>query len=380
MARCLCCSAGLLCVWVIAVSGSDTPQIVDREAPVPIKRYVPKHYLPPQPTPIVAAAAMAAPAAVPHPLREQDSLTPVQHLRRAAEHLEAAAVGPSAEELCEQAAELRQTADRLEQETAARLANLKQQLAGIQAEIDKLEQLSPQSAQVQVSIKMIEVDTAIVEKLGLTLHAATDPQTNLIERLVSAKNGNGQTLPAVVPCESAELFVEALRKIGAARVLSSPQIITMSGRPATMNVGGEFPVPLPQQAGGDTVEWRPFGIRAEIVPQVLENGRLKLDLASEVSERDFSKGVNIGNHLVPGLTTRRINTQVEMEFGQTLAVGGLTSRANGPAEGNQGAAVIYGAPVPGQDRVFQRVAHEEQSPEKTLIVLVTPKRVPRWDQ
>ncbi|MBX3439169.1 MAG: hypothetical protein KF861_16890 [Planctomycetaceae bacterium] len=371
MARCLCCVVGLLCVWGIAVSGSDTPVAAPGEpAPVRIRRIV--H---PQPTPIVTAAAVPLPVANALPPQQADHLNPVQHLRRAAEHLEAAAVGQLADELCDRAAELRQTADRLERESAARLAELRQQLAGIQSEIRKLEQLAPDSEQVHVSIMMAEVNTALVEKLGLTFHDASEPQTNLIERLVSA--ANGPILPTVVPCESAESLIETLRRAGAATILSCPQIITRSGRPASINVGGEFPIPVPQRGGNMSVEWRQFGISAEVMPLILDNGRLKLDIAPEISERDFSKGVPVGGHLVPGITTRRINTQVEMDFGQTMLVGGMTSRTNGPTEAIGGVAVLDGVPVPGRDRVFKQIAHEHPPQERSLLILVTPKRVPR---
>lgn len=375
MARCLCCSVGLLCVWVVAVCGSDAP--IEAEAPVPIRRLAPRTDppQPPQPTPVLVVPTAPASLPVPSAACESAGLTPAQHLRRAAEHLEAAATGPHAEELCDQAAQLRATAEQLERETARQLANLRQQLAKIQAEIRTLEQLAPQSQQVQVSITMLEVDAALLQELGLTMHLAAEPHSDLVEKFVSA--GHGTILPAVIPCESAESLVEALRKAGAAKVLSSPQIITMSGRPATIDVGGEFPVPLPRQTGCDSVEWRPFGIRAEVVPQILDNGRLKLDVASEVSERDFSRCATIGNHQVPAVTTRRINTQVEMEFGQSLAVGGLTSRTGSPADSH--APPVAGVPVPRPDRHVRAVSHEELPQAKTLIVLVTPRRVPRLD-
>ena len=86
-----------------------------------------------------------------------------------------------------------------------------------------------------------------------------------------------------------------------------------------------FPVLVPQSLGTVSIEWREFGVRMEAVPVVLGNGRLRLDVAPEVSERDFSNAVTIEGMVVPGITTRRVNTQVEMRFGETLMIGGLIS-------------------------------------------------------
>ncbi len=120
-------------------------------------------------------------------------------------------------------------------------------------------------------------------------------------------------------------FVDALRNESLLKILAEPKLVTTSGRPATILSGGEFPILVPQSLGTVSIQWREFGVRMEAVPVVLGNGRLRLDLAPEVSERDFSNAVNIQGMVVPGITTRRVNTQVEMRFGETLMIGGLIS-------------------------------------------------------
>ena len=81
---------------------------------------------------------------------------------------------------------------------------------------------------------------------------------------------------------------------------------------------GSYHVLVPQGLGTVSIEWREFGVRLEAVPIILGNGRLRLELMPEVSERDFTNAVNVNGLIVPGLTTRRVNTQVEMRFGETL--------------------------------------------------------------
>ena len=126
-------------------------------------------------------------------------------------------------------------------------------------------------------------------------------------------------------------FVKALQSEALAKTLAEPVLVTTSGRPASMLSGGTFPVLIPSGAlGTATIAWREFGIRLDAVPIVLGNGRLRLDIAPEVSDRDFSSGVSFNGLVVPGIATRKVNTQVEMRFGETLMIGGLIStRRNG---------------------------------------------------
>ena len=127
-----------------------------------------------------------------------------------------------------------------------------------------------------------------------------------------------------------QAFIEALKQEALLKILAEPELVTTSGRPANLLSGGEFPILVPQSLGTVTIEWREFGVRMEAVPIVLGNGRLRLEVQPEVSERDFSNAVQVAGTTVPGLTVRRANTAVEMNFGETMVIAGLiSSRKNG---------------------------------------------------
>lgn len=161
-------------------------------------------------------------------------------------------------------------------------------------------------------------------------------------------------------------FIEALQREALAKILAEPVLTTTSGRPANLLSGGEFPILVPQGLGTATVSWREFGVRMEAVPIVLGNGRLRLDIAPEVSERDFSNAVDVNGFTVPGLTTRRVNTQVEMRFGDTLIIGGLiSSRRNGTTHK---VPILGEMPVIGA--AFRRVEYDNRETE--LVIVVTP--------
>ena len=143
----------------------------------------------------------------------------------------------------------------------------------------------------------------------------------------------------------------------------------MNGRPANMLSGGEFPILVPQSLGTTTIQWRQFGVSLEAVPIILGNGRVRLELQPEVSERDFTNAVDVNGFTVPGLTTRRVNTQVEMRFGETLMLTGLLSmRKTGQTD-----QVPFFGELPWIGAAFRRTRFDETETE--LVIMVTPELV-----
>ncbi|MCA9108833.1 MAG: pilus assembly protein N-terminal domain-containing protein [Planctomycetaceae bacterium] len=164
-------------------------------------------------------------------------------------------------------------------------------------------------------------------------------------------------------------FVDALRNESLLKILAEPRLVTTSGRPATILSGGEFPILVPQSLGTVSIQWREFGVRMEAVPVVLGNDRLRLDVAPEVSERDFSNAVTVQGMVVPGITTRRVNTQVEMRFGETLMIGGLISTRST----SEATKLPFLGELPLVGAAFRAVNHSMSETE--LLILVTPHMV-----
>jgi pilus assembly protein CpaC len=106
-------------------------------------------------------------------------------------------------------------------------------------------------------------------------------------------------------------------------VLAEPTLVIVSGRPATFHSGGELPILVPQSSGKQVVEYRQLGTRLDCVADVLDTGRIRLELRSTVSEIDASRSVAIQGVSVPGLRTRSFDTAAEMEAGETLVLGGM---------------------------------------------------------
>lgn len=170
-----------------------------------------------------------------------------------------------------------------------------------------------------------------------------------------------------------EYFVQALRSNNLLRMLAEPNLITMSGQEASFLAGGEFPVPV-TQGGGEggvavTVEYREFGVKLKFVPVVLGDGRIRLKVAPEVSDLDFTTAVRLNGFVIPGLTSRKVETSIELNEGQSFAIAGLL---NNSVTANKDVTPLLGdLPVVGA--LFRSVRYQRKETE--LVVLVTPRLV-----
>jgi pilus assembly protein CpaC len=148
----------------------------------------------------------------------------------------------------------------------------------------------------------------------------------------------------------------------------------MSGQEANFLAGGEFPIPVTQSGdtgGGNaiTIEYREFGVRLKMVPVVLGDGRIRLKVAPEVSDLDFTTAVRFGGFVVPGLTSRKLETTVELGDGQTFAIAGLLN--NSITATKDVTPVLGDMPLLGA--LFRSVRYQRKETE--LVVLVTPRLV-----
>lgn len=163
-----------------------------------------------------------------------------------------------------------------------------------------------------------------------------------------------------------------LENKGLARTLAEPSLVAMSGQTASFLAGGEFPVPVNQSGatgGGITIQYKEFGVRLNLTPTVLSRDRIGLKVAPEVSDLDFSAGIQVGGVAVPALTVRRTDTTVELGNGESFVISGLVSNnllANVDKVPWLGNIPVLGA--------FFRSAQYSRE-EKELVMVVTPHLV-----
>jgi pilus assembly protein CpaC len=240
--------------------------------------------------------------------------------------------------------------------------------------------------QISLNVKVYEVSRTRLRTLGMEWSTTngTDFVVSSISGLIGAASGssginNASRLVAGGAADGAVSFgvigdnssffgfIEALRRNDLLKVLAEPTLVTVSGRPASFNSGGEFPIIVPQSLGTSSIQFKKFGTQVDFVPIVLGNGNIRLEVRPKVSELDESRGININGINVPALKERYVDTGVEMKPGQTLALAGLVQTKL--ESSNQGLPWLSDLPVLGVP--FRRV--REQVNEVELLILVTPQ-------
>jgi pilus assembly protein CpaC len=164
-------------------------------------------------------------------------------------------------------------------------------------------------------------------------------------------------------------FLDALQRCQAAKILSEPNIVAVSGRPAQFQVGGEIPIPIPQSLGTTTIEFKPFGTIVDFLPIVLGNGNIRLEVRPVISQLDYSNSITIQGTQIPALNTRKVDTAVEMKAGQTFAIGGLIQEST--ATQKDGLPYISDVPILGVP--FRHTS--DKIVETELLIFVTPEFV-----
>ena len=170
-------------------------------------------------------------------------------------------------------------------------------------------------------------------------------------------------------------MVDALEQKGAAQVLAEPNLIAMSGDTASFLAGGEFPIPVVQNSAGVgsiaavTIEFKQFGISLAFTPTVVDTDLINLVVAPEVSQLDPTSGVTLNGFVIPGISTRRAKTTVELRDGQSFAIAGLLSSTF--TDTIRGIPALMNVPVIG---ALFRGTHFQRN-ETELVIIVTPHLV-----
>src|SRR4029453_490580 len=171
-----------------------------------------------------------------------------------------------------------------------------------------------------------------------------------------------------------EAILHALQSKGLLKVLARPNLVCVDGKEANFLAGGEIPIPGAQTSsvGGTvvTIEWREFGSRLRFLPTVVDSNLIHLKVEPEVSSLDYNNAIVIGGYVVPALRSRKAATEVELQQGESLVIGGLQSTAL--RDVTTKIPIIGDIPLLGY--LFRKI--EKQRGDTKLLIVVSPKVIP----
>ncbi|MGH9789551.1 MAG: type II and III secretion system protein family protein [Candidatus Acidiferrales bacterium] len=166
--------------------------------------------------------------------------------------------------------------------------------------------------------------------------------------------------------------IRALKQRNLLQILAEPNLLTQTGKEASFLAGGEFPFPVVQ--GGTnftsvTIQFKEFGVRLTFTPTLTVDDTIHLKVQPEVSALDFANAVSLSGFLVPALSTRRVQTEMELRDGQSFAIAGLVD--DRLTETMNKIPVLGDIPILGY--LFRSRTLNKSKTE--LLVLVTPRIV-----
>ncbi len=244
--------------------------------------------------------------------------------------------------------------------------------------------------QVMLRIRIGEAQRAAVKNLGVNLQALGSGNfplaigTGIGRAFVSGSNTNGVfTYGSYTLSNDTNSFgfasirtpgstgiggtIEALERDGLIKILAEPNLTALSGEEAQFLAGGEFPIPVPQQGGVTSIEYKPFGVALKFTPYVLSPNRIRIQVNPEVSQTSTQNSITTSDGFVaPSLITRRASTTVELAPGESFMIAGLMrDDINSTIDQIPGAGDI---PVLGA--LFRSTAYNRNETE--LVISVTP--------
>jgi pilus assembly protein CpaC len=202
--------------------------------------------------------------------------------------------------------------------------------------VNSLRVVAVHGRQVQLKLRIVEVDRTRLEQFGINFFAGgrTAVATST-GQFATSTSGSGTSLTASDPLNlflynaklNVGVTVKDLEQKQILQVLAEPTLTTLSGLPARFLSGGEFPFPVVQGGSGNStaisIQFRPYGVKVDFTPTVNPDGSIRLKVAPEVSTLDYSNAVTISGFTIPALSTRRAETEVEIQDGQSFIVSGL---------------------------------------------------------
>jgi pilus assembly protein CpaC len=202
--------------------------------------------------------------------------------------------------------------------------------------------------EVLLEVKFAEVDRSALAQLGVNVFS--NGAANVVGTTTTGQFGGfapqnitqtqGQNTPMVINQTVSQVLnmflfqpnihlgavIEALETKNLLQILSEPTLIAVNGKKASFLAGGQFPFPIVQPGQGFTavtISFKEFGVKLEFTPLIMPNGNIHLTVAPEVSTLDFADALTISGFTVPALSTRKAETEFELQDGQSFVIAGL---------------------------------------------------------
>lgn len=248
--------------------------------------------------------------------------------------------------------------------------------------IDFVDRLATDSDdQILLKVRVAEMRRSVVRQFGVDWSLASNAAgaiasgafggslpgaVSAFDALSSNSGGLSANIGGSIGSTDFGSLVKALERHSVMRTLAEPTLTAVSGETASFLAGGQFPFPVSVDEGEIGYDFRDFGVALEFTPVVVGDGRISLQIATEVSELTNEGALDTGAIKIPGISVRRANTTVELPSGGTMSIAGMLLQRDSASQA--GVPGIKNVPIVGQ--LFS--SNEFNRDETELVILVTP--------
>ncbi|HVJ40084.1 MAG TPA: pilus assembly protein N-terminal domain-containing protein [Dongiaceae bacterium] len=221
--------------------------------------------------------------------------------------------------------------------------------------------------QVLLRVRVAEAKKTVLKELGVDNLLSPQTLGPLTIQAATSALGLGTDIAGAIGISSggSSSTIRLLEQQGYIRTLAEPNLLAVSGEVASMLAGGEYPIPIAQQNGTISVDYKPFGVILSFLPVVLDSGRISLRISTEVSALSDQNTVSAAGFTFKSFVTRRANSVVELPSGGELMIAGLLQ--NDITGGLNGVPGLMNLPILGS--LFRSTSFQRNETE--LVVLVT---------
>jgi pilus assembly protein CpaC len=230
-------------------------------------------------------------------------------------------------------------------------------------------------AMVEINVEVMEIDYQSSLMAGLSWGS-------IPSQGVSSSSGSSSSVPnnltlnegtppsifsfGTVSRDALTASLQLLINKGKGKILAKPKLLAVSGSEASFLSGGEVPYIVDTKLGSVDVQWKPYGVKLNIRPEIDAEGNISSSLRAEVSGIDTQNGLSINNTVIPALKTRWAETTFYMKSGSTMVIAGLITEQNQKL--TSGIPLLSDIPLLGE--LFRST--NDQTSQSELVIFVTP--------
>ena len=235
--------------------------------------------------------------------------------------------------------------------------------------IDLLQMARP--SQIRLEAQVIEISSSNKRELGIQYGTRSsgdsDSKIDAANTIYAGEDWNTRGWGGWLVRHSSTLnaALNALITQGKARILSRPNISTLSGEKARILIGGSIPIPT-NNDGSISIEWKEYGVKLDIEPVADQMNKITSKVHAEVSRLDYANGITQNGFHIPALATREAEAVIHVSNGMSMVIGGLLNSEDGKSVSK--IPLLGNIPILGE--FFKHTSRTRDKRE--LIIIITP--------